>query len=307
MMKTLYTLAIRVFAVFTLLAGFFLLSHSASAQLVPFGASYYQNQYLFNPAMAGYQQGLAVQAGYRQQWSAMPGSLKAQYVTGDYRFSDKVGLGITVTNQEAGLINESKFAATYAYHLVLNDARKRTLHFGLSAGVQREHLDEGAVKGDPDDPLVSSFNNRGVYVDGDFGVVFTEDKLTAQFALPNARMFFEDLSADYANRPTFFASLSYKLITGGVTPVGIEPKVCYRGVTNYKNLFDVGANFTFQEGAVHALVVYHSSKNATLGAGMNIASRFRFTALYLTGTPSVGSYSKGNFELALRVLLKEKK
>lgn len=288
-----------------ILAGLFMTAHEGKAQLNPFGSVYFQNQYLVNPSMAAVQNGITINAGYRQQWSYIPNSPRAQYATGEYRLNDKVGLGVTITNVDAGLIMDTKFMATYAYHLVFDEGRNRTLHMGLSLGAQRQHLDEDKLSGDAGDPVVAGYNNRSLYVDGDFGVAFTEKKLTVQAVLPNSRMFFENMDED-SNRPTFFTAISYKLTMGKVNTVGVEPKVCYRGVSNYKNLVDVGANFTFKEDMVNFFLMYHSSKNATIGAGMDITERFRFTAMYLSGTSEVGTYSKSNFELGLKVFLGDK-
>src|SRR5690242_11646369 len=89
------------------------------AQLRPYSAMYYQNRYLGNPAMAGVGKGAEVNVGYLRQWMTMPGSPRAQYATGTYRFKDKVGLGLGVFNEKAGFITQTKIAATYAYHIVL--------------------------------------------------------------------------------------------------------------------------------------------------------------------------------------------
>lgn len=273
------------------------------AQIKPYGATFFQNQYLTNPAMAGMEQGIVVNIGYLKQWNQIPESPESQYVTGTYRFTDKVGLGLSVYNEKAGLFQKSKIMATYAYHLILDQDKHRTLHLGLSAGVSRNQIDDSELVGDQGDQVVAQYNDRGVYADGDFGLVFTEGDLTLQGAIPNARMVFENLDQDQANLPIFFAAVSYKFMTGNMNPVGIEPKICYRGITDYDNLLDVGANATFLEDHLNFMVMVHSSGNATIGGGFIVAEKFRLTARYLTGSSNMETYSSANFEVGLKVLL----
>jgi type IX secretion system PorP/SprF family membrane protein len=272
------------------------------AQLRPFSAMYYQNRYLANPAMAGTDKGIVVNLGYLRQWMTVPGSPKAQYATGTYRFNDKVGLGLGVFNEEAGLITQTKIAATYAYHLVLNEAKEQKLHFGLSAGFKKQRLDMDALRGDIDDPVVNNFNDRPLYFDGDFGVAFTTKRLTFQASLPNMRTVFESNEGE-ANTATFFTSVSYIFTIGAMNTFGLEPMIGYRGVKEHGGLVDVGVNATFLDNSLNFFVLYHSSKNASLGAGVRITPRFRFTGMYLTGSPGLGTYAKDNFELGLQVLL----
>ena len=110
---------------------------SSSAQINPLGAQYFQNQYLANPAMAGYQSGMRLNLGYRNQWDNIPGSPKNVSVTGDYG-TEKVGVGINFFKDEAGLLNRSRIQGSYAYHLPLNDDSKK-LHFGISLGLGALH------------------------------------------------------------------------------------------------------------------------------------------------------------------------
>jgi type IX secretion system PorP/SprF family membrane protein len=274
------------------------------AQLRPFSAMYFQNRYLANPAMAASGKGIDVNVGYLRQWMTVPGAPQAQYITGTYRYTEKVGLGVGVFNETTGLIRQTKFAATYSYHLVLNAEKDQKLHFGLSAGFKNQRLDMNAIQGDIDDAVVLSYNDRPLYFDGDFGVAFTAKRLTVQASLPNARATFESTEGD-AGTPTFFASASYKFAVGTTKTTGLEPMVSYRGVKELGGIVDVGLNATFLENTLNFFAIYHSSKSASLGAGVRITPMFRFTGVYLTGASALQSYGKDNFELGLQVLLNQ--
>ncbi len=295
--------SIYILPVFALL----LTAQSAFSQLRPFGAIYFQNQYLANPAFAGIDKGVTLNAGYLRQWATVPGAPKAGYLTGAYQVNDKMGAGISIFNEEAGLFVQTRIAVTYGYHIVLNEERGRKLHLGLSAGFRKRRLDVDNINGDPNDPTLNNYNNKPLYADADFGVVFTEKRLTVQAVLPNMRMFFENIGDGEAGQPTFFTAVSYTFKPGASQSVGVEPKVCYRGVTGYNNLLDVGVNITFLGETLNTFIMYHSTRSASFGAGLKVASKFRLTGTYLTGAKGMGIYSRDNFEFGLQVLLNNEK
>ena len=106
-----------------------------SAQINPFNAQLFQNQYLANPAKAGAEAGARLNLGYKNQWSSMPGSPRNSMVSYDTR-NNKVGLGVSVFNDKSGLINYTKVLGTYAYHLPLS-GKNEFFHMGISVGIFR--------------------------------------------------------------------------------------------------------------------------------------------------------------------------
>eukprot|EP01132_Coremiostelium_polycephalum_P022766 gene22766-27048_t len=110
----------------------------SKAQLNPFQGQYYTNRYLANPAMAGIEKGIALNLSYRSPFNNIPGAPIAQNLTADYGFN-RVGLGLNLTLDKAGLQRFVRALASYAYHLQLND-QTSALHFGLSAGITNQRL-----------------------------------------------------------------------------------------------------------------------------------------------------------------------
>ena len=278
---------------------------TAKAQLNPFSAMYYQNQYLSNPAMAGLEQGLNVNMALRQQWSSIPGSPKAQVVSGDYNAGKNVGLGLNVSNEQTGLIRQTRAVATYAYHILLGSNNQK-LNFGLSAGVTNQRINYGDVNGDQGDMQVERYNNQNkAYLDGDFGVSYTSDKLTLQAALPNLNHFLKYSNALLGvDRSLFLASASYKfrlenLLDGSV----IEPKVVFRNVEGYNNVFDAGLNFTLKSDILHFYSMYHSSQSESFGFGANINKSVQLMLFYTTETSPLKTYTNGEFEVGLKLHL----
>jgi type IX secretion system PorP/SprF family membrane protein len=279
----------------TILAG----TLQGKAQLNPLSSQYFLNRYLANPAMAGIQTGLNMNLAVRQQWSTVQGAPSAQALTGDFKFNNKVGLGLNLYNESAGLIKGTRVMGTYAYHLPL-DNEDESLHFGVSLGFMNQRINTEDIIGDPNDPSVARFNDRDTYIDGDFGAAYTSKRLSVEAAMPNLKSFFETDQNDRVDRSTFYTAASYKWALGEGGRTGtIEPKVAYRGVHGYDNLLDAGANLILLNNQLMFTGMYHSSKSATFGLGFNFHTLF-IQGTYTTETAALRGYTNGDFELGLK-------
>ncbi|WP_307531179.1 PorP/SprF family type IX secretion system membrane protein [Pedobacter sp. W3I1] len=221
-------------------------SLKVSAQLNPMGSAYFSNQYLINPAMAGLKEQLNLTAAIRQQFSSIPGSPFSQAFTADYGFTSRAAVALLVYNDRAGVLRNTHASGTFAYHLPLGASDK--LSFGISLGVANDQINNSEVNGDINDPDLMDVNRRETYIDGDFGTAYTSGGLQVQIALPNMKHLFEKDSYEVADRSIFFSAISYRLTTG----LGIlEPKIAYRGIEGYHNIFDIGANLELEAGTIH--------------------------------------------------------
>lgn len=281
-----------------------LTSYETTAQLNPMVVTYYENQYLTNPAMAGLDSGLKLNCAYRQQWSSVPGAPKNQSVTADVNITTKVGLGIILCSDQAGLLKRMRAMGTYSYHIPINGNDQR-LSFGISIGLVNEKIDYKKIKGEDGDQAIPRFNQREAIIDGDFGTAFTSRNLTIQAAIPNMKSFFnKDDAGNTEDRSLFFTALSYKFyVPDHLDGVGVEPKVCYRGVRGCRSLADVGVNLTFSNNTVNLMTVYHSSQNLSYGMGIFYQKTISFSGIYTTETSALRKYTNGTFEVAVRLNL----
>ena len=279
-----------------------LLGLSSKAQLNPLSSQYYTNQYLINPAFAGAGQGLKVNGAYRKLWSNVPGSPLTQNLTADYGFG-RVGLGLTVNNESAGLQRQTRVVGSYAYHLPLSGDNQQ-LHFGVSLGFMSQRLENADIYGNPSDPMVGQYNDRKTYLDGDFGVSYTSDHLNIQASVPNLKSVLKKDVIKLADVATFYTAVSYRiLLSEGAEGVDAEPKVAYRGVKGFDNIWVAGAQIGIADRQAFLLGMYHSTKNATFGLGMDYKRQYLISATYTTQTSALSSYTNGSFELNLRLSL----
>ncbi|WP_448697462.1 type IX secretion system membrane protein PorP/SprF [Mucilaginibacter sp. AW1-3] len=278
----------------------------SKAQLNPFQQGYYQNRYLADPSMAGLEQGLNVNLGYRQQWSSFPGTPKTQTLTADYHATDKVGLGLNISNDKAGLIQQTRVMATYAYHLPIGGNNQK-LNFGLSLGINDPFISTSSVNGDQGDVQIADYNQLKAYVDGDFGASYTSNNLTIEGVVPNlkATVFGNNDDRINVDRTTFMTAASYKIQIPG-NSLAIEPKVMFRGVKGYDNIFDAGVNFSMASTGLSLQGIYHSNQNVGMGFVWE-EKAFGLSVNYNLETGPISSYSSGAFEFGLKMKLFRKK
>lgn len=270
---------------------------NAHAQLNAAGSQYYVNRYIANPAFAGFAKGLNLNGGYRTLWNNIPGAPVSQNLTADYGF-ERVGLGLSLYNETAGLFRQTRVVGTYAYRLDLENGRK--LQFGVSAGVLDQRINTADLVGTGGDAVIGNYNDRELYFDGDFGTAYTDGRLSVEAALPNLKRLFRREEQTVADEATFYAAASYLFsISGG--GVGAEPKFVFRGVRGFDNIWDAGMQLSIADRQVFFTGIYHSTENATFGLGMDLKRKYLINVLYTSETSALRTYANGSFELNLRV------
>ena len=300
-MKTTSKRLTKVLVVF-MLSG--MVALESKAQLAPMGVQFFHTQYLANPALAGIEQGSNFNLGYRQQWNSMPGAPVKQYMSGEFHMNEKVGLGFNLYNDVAGLLKKTRVTGTYAYHLPL-DGEDQKLHFGLSVGYMHERLSDEDIVGEVGDVAVGRFNERKAYVDGDFGIAYTTSRLNIQAAIPNLKSFLKKEDVKTIDRATFYSAVSYKLPFGeSENMMVLEPKLCFRGVSGFKSIADIGANMSVINNRLNFSAMYHTSKSSTFGFGFNYQSMSIF-GLYTTENTRLRGDANGVFEIGLKLNLKK--
>lgn len=270
------------------------------AQLSSFHAMYFQDQYLVNPAMAGIEGGLKINVGYQSLNTNAAGSPTAKYVTADYAAGERMGLGVLVNSDQAGLISRTRIMGTYAYHIHLNETDR--LSMGLSVGINNSHFNTDQVVGDQNDQSGALYNARPTYVDGDFGIAYTTSQITVQGAVPNLRSVFfkkaDQLLAPY--RSSFFASIGYKVeLNGDGNSTTIEPKIAYRGFKDLDGVIDLGANLSMINNQINISAMYHTNQSASIGVGLGI-KQVSVSFAYTNDMGPFRTFAANTFELGLK-------
>jgi type IX secretion system PorP/SprF family membrane protein len=289
----------------TLLATLFLLGMAlySQAQLNPLQTMYFQNKYIYNPAMAGLEKGLNLNIGYRRQWSSFPGMPKTGSLTADFQPTDKMGLGFNITDDQAGLIRQTRVMGTYAYHLQL-DGENRHLNFGLSLGLDDSRVNYNDINGDLTDVAIDQYNQLKPYFDGDFGIAYTSDDLYIGGALPNLKSTFFKSSDDRfdTDRLLFIGVVSYKIPVGDGGAFKLEPLAALRLIKDYTDIFDAGLNFSMDNYGLYFQSIYHTSQSVGFGFGLDQRT-YGFNVSYNMETGQLSNYSSGAVELGIKLKL----
>ncbi len=291
----------KLLALTLMLTGLSLAGH---AQLNPLQSMYFQNPYLYNPAMAGINRGLVINTSYRQQWSSFPGAPKTSSLTAELQPADRVGLGVNINDDQAGLIRQTRVMGTYAYHLPLSD-HNQMLSFGLSLGLDDSRVDYNNVNGDLSDEEIALYNQLKPYVDGDFGAAYTSNSLNVGLAVPNLKSAFFKSSDDRfdADRLLFIATVSYKIhFQNDDRSFILEPLTGLRVVKGYNDIVDMGFNFTLNNYGLYFQSVYHTSRSLGLGFGLD-QQTYALNFAYNLETGPLNNYTQGAFELGIKFRL----
>lgn len=277
---------------------------SVKAQLNPLASQYYLNTYLSNPALAGVDTVLTAFVTHRKEFLNFPGSPVIQNVSATYGFK-KVGLGININSQKTGLQRETRTMGTFSYHLPF-DKDGQKLHFGLSFGFMSQSLAANDINGNPDDIIVGEYNRRDTYLDGDFGIAYSQKKLTIEAALPNLKRIFTKEKVKFADVPTFYSAISYKItLNDGAAKneIELEPKIVYRGIKGFDNIWDGGVQAAFADQQLLVTALYHSNQSATFGLALNVKKKYILSGSYNTNAKALAGNTNGGFEINIGLRL----
>lgn len=231
-----------------------------NAQQDPIYAQYLTNPMLINPAYAGINNNLQVNAGYRLQWMGMDASPKTMNLNGNMSILDnRAGVGASITQDKIGASTITEFNAAAAYKLkLMNDL---TLSFGMQAGALGFKTDNGALNirdaGDnafPEGTIRSSNINLGT------GVMLMSDKFIVGLSVPRT------LPSKINSGAQQFQLYNqhYYLFGAYVHPINehirIKPSLLLRGVKGAPLSADVAMNLNIN--LVHTVGVFVRNLNA---------------------------------------------
>src|SRR5690606_5316208 len=115
------------------------LSSQTKAQLNPMKSQYFQNPYLVNAAMAGYQNKAEVFLNYSNQWNKIDGAPVLLSYSAMQPVNDKAAVGLNVINDKSGLMRKTQVAGSFAYKVPFS--AEHHIRFGVSLSWSQDRLD----------------------------------------------------------------------------------------------------------------------------------------------------------------------
>ena len=143
-MKKIYPIIILLF-----------ISVCANAQQLPQFTQYMYNTISINPAYAGNRDAISVVGLHRSQWAGIDGAPQTQTLSIHSPLrNEKIGLGVSVINDQIGYENYTYAYADFSYTIDLSPST--TLSMGLKGGMSYYNLEEELMNNVPNnDPFFS--------------------------------------------------------------------------------------------------------------------------------------------------------
>lgn len=273
----------KTFLLFTAVLSISLAANGQSA-----GPSYRQfffNPYLFNPAYVAISGETEVGVVYRQQWINFKDAPVTTGLSLQHPASSRVSLGLNISSDKQVILKNSTFMATFGY--VVPFSNNESLRFGLSAGTGVNTLDLTADELNTNDPAILNAAGNSYYLDGNFGVVYTRNRLRAGFALtklfksdPFSPTTFNNVALSNLRNQLY--SVSYRFTAGFMENITIEPYIVYRisdyGLTSgdTKRSLEV-ASIAYFKNTFWTGLSYHQHNGMAIFLGMNVKEKFRFS------------------------------
>lgn len=190
-------------------------------QQLPDFSFFKENQFAYNPAMAGNEQNMFVYLSARRQWSKIdksPTSINAAFHTP--LKNDALNVGATIYNDFTGPTSYTGIGGTFAYRIIFSRYRPgvseyKALSFGLSASVVQYRLNGHLLElDDPNDPEVIAASGSQFFPDASFGIYYHTKKFYVGAAIPQL-LYLNVPIAARENKTTFKKVQHYYLAFGG--------------------------------------------------------------------------------------------
>ena len=182
----------------------------AFSQEDPHYSLYKYNMHVVNPAYAGSTDFTNISLNVRKQWLGLDGAPTTNSLYIDSPFSEKIGVGLSIVNDQYSIIKETQFYADFSYKLEFF-GYDEALYLGLKAGGSILNIDYESLSLGTD-PLFASnltkFNpNVGI------GAYYKNENFWAQVAIP--RILTGKWVESQANTPVVGKSTRHYYIGGG--------------------------------------------------------------------------------------------
>ena len=166
--------------IFALAVAFSLL---ANAQQLPELSMYLQNDFILNPAIAGTKNYIPFSISHRSQWVNFNNSPTTQVASIHGGVNEKVGIGLSLINHEAGPTGMMSAQFSYAYHLKLNDKIK--FSFGLAPMIIQHSLNKSKlVLDEQNDNTFNRINGKTLVADLNAGIYVYSEKYFVGISVP---------------------------------------------------------------------------------------------------------------------------
>ena len=275
-------------------------------------SQYMFNMMALNPAYAGSRDVLSMSALYRNQWAGLPGAPQTATFTADMPLNnERVGVGLQLYGDKAGVISETGAFASYAFRIKVG--AKSTLALGLQAGASSYVANLTDVKTSPDGQIDPAFASNISKILPNFGtgIYLSNDRSYLSLSVP--RLIKNKLSeynaGDLRSVQARHAYLAAGFVVGISPGVKMKPSMLVKYAEGAPLGFDGNINFWFADriavGASIRRNQFSSWTKYTTDAivGMveiQLTDQFRFGYAYDRTMSNLQSVAPSSHEIMIR-------
>jgi type IX secretion system PorP/SprF family membrane protein len=288
---------------------FSLLLFQSKAQDQTNFTQFYLNPYLVNPSFAGIDGQSAFSLFYRKQWANIDGGPAIANISLQTPLTVNTGVGISITNDKKGLLNNSGLLLSLSYNLPLSE--HNFFRFGLSAGGSWNTVDlDRLPRTTTPDPAITTLLNKNASINGNAGVSLHLKFFHLGISMPTI------FTPSYVSKDAFsitevkpFQSLifqtSYRFYFADNKNI-FEPYAIYRMNTGLPSQFEFAGilhlNHTIWLGGT-----YKQDFGISAVGGVKLKQFFAIGGAYSIQNSGINQLNSPSFEINLSYLIGKKK
>lgn len=282
-----------------------LASYKVHAQYDAMFTQYMFNEMFINPAYTGSKDAMAINLAHRQQWVNFPGRpITTSFSLHGPLMNQKMGLGISVLNEQIGKLNRNLAYLNYSYRIKTSETGR--LAFGLMGGIHNQVNKLSELKSiDAGDIQVSQNTPSILTPNFGFGIYYNTNTFYAGLSIP--RMIDDtysfSASGDFVKNVKFDAQkFHYYLTVGNVFTINenlkLKPQAMVKVVQNAPLQYDLNVNALIKN-LIWGGLSYRSGSDASVIVGVQVNPQFIVSYSYDYALTQIQKYSQGSHEIAL--------
>ncbi|CAM3336417.1 type IX secretion system membrane protein PorP/SprF [Zobellia roscoffensis] len=266
---------------------------------------YMYNTISVNPAYAGSRGVFSVTALHRSQWVGLDGAPTTQTLNFHTPVSDKVGLGLSVVNDEIGNGTNQDTYIDAAFSYTIKTSREGKISFGLKAGGHLLNVDFSKLRNYGAESNLPNIDNKFSPNIG-AGVYYHTNHFYAGLSVPNFLQT-EHFDGSDVNSTSLLAEerMNFYFITGYVFDVNdrlkFKPAGLIKAVKGAPLQIDLSANFLLNDKfSLGAAYRWDAAVSALFG--FQLSDQFMVGLAYDREITDLGAtrFNDGSFEIFLR-------
>ncbi len=268
---------------------------TAKAQQDPMFTQYMFNTLSINPAYAGSQDVLSINAISRHQWVHIEGAPQTQTFVVHTPLKNNIGVGLSVINDKIGPQSQMGLQSNFSYKLKIG--QKSSLSLGIMAGLSKVDIGLNSLNNVQTDDVAFQQNVTGMKPLFGFGLYYKLPNMYFGLSLP------ELVETDYQNDVSSWKQARhYYFIAGYIANMSKSLKFKPTVLVRYTQNAPVSAEITSQliiKDKIWVGGMYRFEEAVGGLLGIQITKQIRFGYAYDYEIGKLSAYGGGTHEIML--------